>query len=248
MPALSQDLIDAAVSSFEETGVSAAVTLAQYILESNWGRSMPNGSNNPFGIKARTGDPFVSALTHEEIGGRSVAVNARFRKFDSIEQAFVAHGVLIENGSPYQGLHAILGNADELANGLTGIYATDSHYGASLISLMDRYDLRQYDQQGPTSETYQLFLDGTFLLDMPVINDTAYCPVRDWANAMGFKLDWDPSNNTVSFDGETIETPAQIIGDHAYLPIRVLVTAAGLPPPTVQAGRVNVTTSASGGG
>jgi hypothetical protein len=77
-------------------------------------------------------------------------------------------------------------------------------------------------------ETFQLSVNGNFVVDMPVINDTAYCPVRAWGQAFGFVVSWDNSTNTVSFDGQSIDTPLRMIGGHGCLPIRVLVAAAGL--------------------
>src|SRR3954451_14996587 len=46
------DVIQAAIVSHRRWNVPASVTLAQWVVESAWGASMPPGSNNPFGIKA----------------------------------------------------------------------------------------------------------------------------------------------------------------------------------------------------
>lgn len=54
---------------------TAAITTAQAILETSYGKSVPvdiyNGSysNNLFGIKAHGNQNFVSAYTHEYING-----------------------------------------------------------------------------------------------------------------------------------------------------------------------------------
>jgi hypothetical protein len=57
----SLDVINAAQATQDRWGVPASVTLAQWALESRYGASMPVGSNNPFGIKAVSGQPFVEA-------------------------------------------------------------------------------------------------------------------------------------------------------------------------------------------
>jgi flagellum-specific peptidoglycan hydrolase FlgJ len=41
----------------------------------------------------------------------------------------------------------LAGNADGFANALTGIYATDPHYGRSLTALMKALDLYQYNRR-----------------------------------------------------------------------------------------------------
>jgi len=54
-------VIAAAVAAHHRWRVPASVTLAQWAVESAFGTAMPRGSNNPFGIKAGQGQPFVEA-------------------------------------------------------------------------------------------------------------------------------------------------------------------------------------------
>ena len=83
VPTLSFDAIAAAQASQQKWGVPASVTLAQFILESDWGRKMPGGpsSNNPFGMKAVAGQPSVEASTHEVRDGQTIEITAPFRNF-----------------------------------------------------------------------------------------------------------------------------------------------------------------------
>ena len=113
-------------------GVPALVTMAQYGLESGFGRHLPTGSNNPFGIKARAGEDYVEAMTTEHIHGRDVRVMARFRKFASLAEAFDAHGALLAHGRAYSAARSHTGDANAYADALTGHYATDPRYGAKL--------------------------------------------------------------------------------------------------------------------
>jgi hypothetical protein len=65
-------LIAAAQSShkkFFPRGPFVSVSLAQWALESAYGRAEPPASNNPFGIKALPGQPSVAAMTHETLHG-----------------------------------------------------------------------------------------------------------------------------------------------------------------------------------
>lgn len=141
-----QDVIDAAVQAHKSTGVPASVTIAQWALESDYGRHMPAGSHNPFGIKAGEGQPFVESRTHEFLAGRWIGVTARFRRFSSLSQAFQAHGELIANGRPYRRIHDLLGDPEKLAHALTGLYATDPNYGHELVQVMNEHDLWKYDR------------------------------------------------------------------------------------------------------
>jgi flagellum-specific peptidoglycan hydrolase FlgJ len=139
------DVIAAAQAAHEKWNIPASITLAQWALESGYGRSMPAGSNNPFGIKAAAGQPFVEASTREVIDGQSVTIVAKFRKFNSMSDAFDQHGQLLATGRPYAAARTHLDDPDAFADALTGVYATDPNYGTALKRLMKSNDLYQYD-------------------------------------------------------------------------------------------------------
>lgn len=139
------DVIAAAQAAQRKWGVPAAVTIAQWALESGWGKHMPPGSNNPFGIKARPGEPSVTVRTREVVHGASVYENAAFAKFASIADAFDRHGQLLATVPAYAKARGLTDNPDEYANALTGVYATDPHYGSLLHAIMRGANLYQYD-------------------------------------------------------------------------------------------------------
>ena len=139
------DVIAAAQASRKTWNIPASVTLAQWALESNWGRAMPSGSNNPFGIKAAAGQLYVESRTREVINGHSVTVVARFRKFTSMAEAFDQHGRLLATAAPYAHARTLASTPDAFADALTGVYATDPNYGTLLKRLMKTYNLYQYD-------------------------------------------------------------------------------------------------------
>lgn len=139
------EIITAAQAAEGRTGVYASVTLAQWALESAFGAHEPKGSNNPFGIKALTGEPFVETMTHEFERGHYVAVPQKFARFANVTDAFTAHGQLLKYSKYYAKARAA-GDAKSFANALTGVYATDPHYGAKLIAIMDKFDLYQFDK------------------------------------------------------------------------------------------------------
>jgi flagellum-specific peptidoglycan hydrolase FlgJ len=143
---LPQTVIDAAVASNIHWKVPAAITLAQWVVESAWGASMPPGSNNPFGIKAVADQPAVESLTHEVVNGETITVSLKFRVFDSLTQAFDEHGRLLATSSYYSAAMAQVQNPEAFADALTGVYATDPEYGLKLKWVMQNYKLTAYDR------------------------------------------------------------------------------------------------------
>ena len=143
---LPQDVVDAAIASNKKWSVPASVTLAQWAVESAWGASMPPGSNNPFGIKAIGDQPAVDSATREVENGQSINIVAKFRRFDSVVEAFDLHGKLLATASPYASAMQQAKNPDAFADALTGVYATDPEYGVTLKWVIHNYGLDLYDQ------------------------------------------------------------------------------------------------------
>jgi hypothetical protein len=143
---LPPDVIGAAVASYKRWSVPASVTLAQWAVESAWGASMPPGSNNPFGIKALPEQPAVESPTREVVNGESVTVVARFRRFDSVSEAFDQHGRLLATAPPYAPAMQQKDNPEGFADALTGVYATDPEYGVTLKWVIRNYGLNSYDR------------------------------------------------------------------------------------------------------
>lgn len=126
--------------------IPASVTLAQWALESGWGRHIPPGSNNPFGIKARPGEPASLAATREVEGGGSVTIEARFRVFATLDDAFEQHARLLATAPVYAPARACLPDVKAFCAALTGRYATDPQYGARLAAVIDGSQLERFDQ------------------------------------------------------------------------------------------------------
>jgi hypothetical protein len=139
------DIVAAAQAAEQACGVPACISLAQWILESDRGAHMPPGSNNPFGIKAAAGEPYVVARTHEVRNGETITIDARFRQFPSVADAFAAHGRLLATGAPYQPAMQCTADPDLFADRLTGVYATDPNYGAALKQIMRGSNLYQFN-------------------------------------------------------------------------------------------------------
>ncbi|RRA01912.1 glycoside hydrolase family 73 protein [Burkholderia cepacia] len=129
------DAIAASKESEARSGIPALVTFAQWAQESGWGKKM-SGKNNPFGIKARSGEAGTDVVTHEVIGGKRVKMVQRFADYDSLADAFSAHARLLANGKPYANARAHRDDPFAFADALTGVYATDPKYGSKLKKIM----------------------------------------------------------------------------------------------------------------
>ena len=124
--------------------IPASIQLGQWALESAWG-TKSSGPFNWFGMKAINGQPSVMVPTHEVYRGVRIAVTLPFRKFDSTAQAFDAHAKLLATGAPYAHARALLPAIFAFCDALTGVYATDPHYGDELGAVIRGSNLTRYD-------------------------------------------------------------------------------------------------------
>jgi Mannosyl-glycoprotein endo-beta-N-acetylglucosaminidase len=141
---------EAARRSMRSTGVPASVTVAQAILESDWGRSrLTRQGNNLFGIKALNAPGpagVVTLSTWEHLNGSDVVVQAPFRAYHNLEESVTDHGLFFVRNKRYSAAMAVASDPRAFARGIQDAgYATDPGYASKLIRLMDRYDLYRFD-------------------------------------------------------------------------------------------------------
>jgi hypothetical protein len=162
-PATRADFIAAAgplaKASKAATGVPAAVTLAQGILESASG-TLTAGANNYFGIKAQLVSPgifrwgtlavgCVHKPTNEVEGGRTVRRIGQFRMYPSMRESFDDHGLFLQQNTRYAPAFAVADDAEKFAKAVAKAgYATDPSYSSLLIKLMNdkTLPLKGWDQ------------------------------------------------------------------------------------------------------
>ena len=144
-----------AVESQTKTGMSAALQVAQAILETGWGQSTPvdkySGqlSNNLFGIKGRGPAGAVISNTWEEYNGNTFRVDAEFRAYNNPAQSWADHKNFLLTGARYEPYRAVMHDSVMGAWALKRAgYATDSKYPLKLINLMKTHDLFKLDDVG----------------------------------------------------------------------------------------------------
>lgn len=142
---VSPDVIAAAKAAQAATRVPASVSIGQYALESGWGKHMPPGSNNPFGVKGFHDPDPVWAETTEVIGGVAKRVSQPFRRYASIAEAFLEHAQLLANAPVYAAAMAALPDLTAFVRAMAVHYATDPQYGQKLLGLIHIDGLEQYD-------------------------------------------------------------------------------------------------------
>jgi flagellum-specific peptidoglycan hydrolase FlgJ/LysM repeat protein len=146
----------AAVIEMERVGIPASITLAQGILESSAGTSeLARQANNHFGIKCGgnwNGKTFYRADDDRDDKGN--IKESCFRKYETVEQSYLDHGEFLKDPkkTPRYGYLFNLDRTDykSWAHGLQAAgYATSLEYATSLIDLIERYHLDEYDLPGP---------------------------------------------------------------------------------------------------
>ncbi len=143
-----------AVAAERKYGVPAAVTIAQAIDESGWGRSsLATKDHNLFGIKGTGPAGGDSLPTQEFENGHSVTNVASFRVYHDIAEGIDDHGKLLATSGYYRQAMTDRHDPNAFAAALTGIYATDPDYGAKLIGLMRRHHLYRYDSTTPATDS-----------------------------------------------------------------------------------------------
>lgn len=141
---------DLAIQEMRRTGIPASITLAQGILESDYGNSrLATEGNNHFGIKCHS-DWNGGKIYHDDD-----RKNECFRRYKDVFQSYKDHSRFLTSSQRY----AFLFDYDRTeykkwARGLKKAgYATSPTYASRLINLIERYQLHQYDKTSYTASS-----------------------------------------------------------------------------------------------
>ena len=150
-------------ADMKTSGILASVTMAQFILESGYGKSeLAQAANNVFGMKkslsgntwagsAWDGKSIYTKKTQEQnADGSYVTITADFRKYPCIEDSIADHSAYLlgaMNGSKarYAGLKGCTDYKKAVQIIKDGGYATSLTYVEKLCSIIERWNLTQYD-------------------------------------------------------------------------------------------------------
>lgn len=136
---------------YEKYGVLPSITIAQAILESDWGRSdLSVEANNYFGIKGSYQNQSVTMTTAEFENEQEVSKDEVFKKYDTFITSLEDHAALLVDGTTWNAdqYQSVLSASDyeEAARQLQASgYATDPDYAKKLIEVIQAHDLMKYD-------------------------------------------------------------------------------------------------------
>lgn len=147
----------------KKTGILASVSMAQFILESGYGKSeLAQNANNVFGMKCSLSGNTWSGSTwdgtskytkqtkEQNADGSYVTITADFRKYSCVEDSIADHSAYLlgaKNGSKlrYDGLKGCTDYKKAVQIIKDGGYATSLTYVQNLCSIIERWNLTQYD-------------------------------------------------------------------------------------------------------
>ena len=146
----------------KKTGVLASISLAQFILESGYGKSeLAQEANNCFGMKkSLSGNTWAGSVwdgkslytkkTKEQRSWGTETVTAEFRKYVCIEDSIADHSAYLtgaRKGSAlrYEGLKGCKDYRKSAQIIKSGGYATSTTYVEKLCSIIEQWKLTQYD-------------------------------------------------------------------------------------------------------
>lgn len=135
---------DEAILQMAEHKIPASITLAQGILESGDGKSrLAREANNHFGIKCHN-DWNGARIYHDDD-----AKGECFRKYKTAHESFEDHSVFLKK-KRYEPLFKL--RPDDYRNWAKGLkecgYATNPKYPQLLITIIENFDLTEYDEIG----------------------------------------------------------------------------------------------------
>jgi flagellum-specific peptidoglycan hydrolase FlgJ len=132
-------------------GVLPSITIAQAILESNWGTStLAAKYHNLFGVKAKSNQAGQELTTQEYENGKWVTVTARFRSYTDDYASMREHAQLLAHGTTWNAHQYVsVIRARDYQAAATALqksgYATDPQYAQKIIRVVEQYHLEKYD-------------------------------------------------------------------------------------------------------
>ena len=159
----------------KKSGILASVSMAQFILESGYGKSeLALGANNCFGMKkSLSGNTWSGSVwdgvsiykkktQEQKADGSYVTVTAEFRKYANIDDSIADHSAYLlgaKNGEKlrYDGLKGCSDHKKAVQIIKDGGYATSLTYVEKLCSIIEKWKLTQYDVTDKNSDVIKYY-------------------------------------------------------------------------------------------
>ncbi|WP_185937711.1 glycoside hydrolase family 73 protein [Enterococcus avium] len=208
----------------------ASVMIAQAIVESGWGSStLSKAPNyNLFGIKGTYNGQSVTMKTQEWSEKEGwYWIDAKFRKYPSYKESLGDNVTILKTTSFSSGNYYYSGawksntkSYKDATAWLTGRYATAPNYGSTLNSIIQSYNLTQYDTGSSTSTPQPVQTNAMYRLYNPNSGEhfyTASVAERDTVKKAGWRYEG------IGWQAPKSGTPVYRLynpnaGDHHYTP------------------------------
>ena len=159
----------------KKSGILASVSLAQFILESGYGKSeLAQNANNIFGMKCSLSgnswsgsswdgkSRYTKKTQEQNPDGSMVTIMADFRKYPCIEDSIADHSAYLlgaKNGSKlrYDGLKGCTDYKKAVQIIKEGGYATSLTYVEKLCSIIEKWNLTRYDAKDSGGEAIRWY-------------------------------------------------------------------------------------------
>lgn len=148
-----KELVPTAQNLQREYGVLASVSLAQAMLESDFGSSrLATEHKNLYGVKTESDDPQGALYkTLEYVDDQWIEIEDYFKVYPSWQASMEEHARLIQDGTTWNEdqYRSVLeaSTYQEQAKALQNSgYATDPTYSDKLIEMIEQWQLNHYDQ------------------------------------------------------------------------------------------------------
>jgi hypothetical protein len=151
------------IKNYEEYGILPSITMAQAILESNWGESiLSNDYNNLFGIKADSNWK-GQYVTLETLEHKDTMVDSKFRRYDDKGNSIKDHAEFLfknkryrENGVFEADTYIYQAGALEKAGYSTAVDEYGKKvYAKRLIDLIRQYNLQLIDSEAQINARFK---------------------------------------------------------------------------------------------
>lgn len=181
---------DGAIRGWQKYKILPSLTIAQAILESDWGRSeLAVQGNNLFGIKGNYKGNSITVKTKEYINGKWITVDAQFAKYPDQEKSVEEHGAFFSSTKWREDNYSHVFGETDYKKAVRAIlppkakagYATDNNYDAKIINIIEQYNLSQYDKD-INQITLSSNIEGIKIMKFR----TDWAPVRSGVNCSGY--------------------------------------------------------------
>lgn len=190
------------------TGIPAAVMVAQACIETNFGQNTctdiktRQDGRNLFGLKGTGPAGSVECWTNEYYKGVRHKVIAKIRAYNTYEESFTDYSEILRNPR-YEPCMAVRDNPELFAQRLKECgYSTDPDYAKKIIAVMNKFNLNDLLQ---TESEPSPFTGDKITINLEekkfkglLINGVAYMPIRNVFEAIGFTVSCNRQTKTVT--------------------------------------------------